>query len=165
MRRHVVVVLVGMGLGIAALLHPPWTATAVLARMDYTGFPAVPPRMVNDTATWRVPFAAVYRPPSLDMEPSEVAGYQRRLSSGDKSAAAEWRRGMESIETSYRVPAKLRSAWIGDSVTGSPSGVAYRRSIVSSYFEIDRARLAFHLFAIGIVTLVALIATNRLKPE
>ena len=158
-----VVVLIGTVLTVAVLLHPPWIATAVLARMDYTGFPAKPPRMVNDTVSWKVPFAPVYSRPALDLDPSDLAGYQKRLSSGDTAAGAEWQRRIESLEKRYRVPDKLRSVWSRGAAAGSPNAVAYRRSIVSSYFEVDRTRLAIHLFAVGIATLAAAFAARRLS--
>ena len=123
--------------------------------MDYTGFPAVPPTMVTDTASWRVPFAPVYSAPTLDLEPGELARYQRRLSAGDTSAAAEWQRRVEGTEKRYRVPAKLRSVWIRGARSGSPSGFAFRRSIVSSSFEIDRGRLLIHLLAVAAIVLIA----------
>ena len=121
--------------------------------------------MVNDTVSWRVPFAAIYSRPALDLNPGELAGYQKRLSAGEAAAGAEWQQRMESIERRYRVPVKLRSVWSRGAGAGSPNAVAYRRSIVSSYFEIDRARLAIHLFAVGIATLVALTAARGFKPD
>jgi hypothetical protein len=123
--------------------------------MDYEGFPAVPPRMVSDTATWKVPFAPVYSPPTLDLETDELAGYQRRLNEGDTSAASDWQRRVESTERRYRVPEKLRSVWIRGGSSGPAAGVAFRRTIVSSNFEINHAVLAIRLLAIGAIVLIA----------
>ncbi len=123
--------------------------------MDYTDFPARPPRMVSDTVTWTVPSAAVYSPPTLDLEAGELDGYQRRLSMGDTLAAAEWQGSTEAIEKRYRVPAKLRSVWIRGAQSGSAKGFAFRRSIVSSSFEIDRARFGTHLLAVAAIVLAA----------
>lgn len=161
MGRRTSVVLTGLLLATVVALHPPWTARAILSRMDYRGFPAVPPTMVTDTATWRVPLAPVYSPPTLDLKPGELARYQRRLTAGDTSAAGEWQRRMEAAERRYRVPAKLRSKWVRGAASGSPSGFAFRRSIVSSSFEIDRARFGIHLLAICAVVLMTVILTRE----
>ena len=129
--------------------------------MDYEGFPAVPPRMVSDTATWRVPFAPVYSPPTLDLEADELAGYQRRLNAGDTSAATDWQRRVETTERRYRVPEKMRSVWIRGASSGSAGGFAFRRTIVSSRFEVDRARFGLHVLATIAIVFISVLQTRR----
>lgn len=159
--RRGVVLLAGCAIAILVALHPPWNASAVRLRMDYTGFPAKPPSMVSDTVMWRVPFAAVYAPPTLDLDAGELAGYQRRLSAGDTSAAGEWQRRTEAVEKRYRVPPKLRSVWIRGAESGSANGFAFRRSIASSQFEIDRARLGIHLVAVAAIVAIGAMLTRK----
>lgn len=128
--------------------------------MDFQDFPAVPPRLVTDTASWKVPFAPVYSPPTLDLEPDELAGYQRRLHKGDTAAATDWQQRVESTERRYRVPEKLRSKWIRGASSGS-TGVAFRRSIVSSRFEIDWRALVLRLLAVGGLLLIGAMLTRK----
>lgn len=163
MSRRAVVLLAGCAIAIIVALHPPWIARAVRLRMDYADFPAKPPSMVTDTVTWRVPFAPVYSPPTLDLDAGELAGYQRRLRAGDTSAAAAWQRRTEAIEKRYRVPPKLRSVWIRGAEAGSANGFAFRRSIASSQFVVDRARLGIHLLAVGTIVLIAAILMRNKK--
>jgi hypothetical protein len=146
-------ILLVLGLGVMALvvLHPPWIAKAVLTRMSFRGFPSVPPTTIIDSATWRVPFAAVYSPPTLDLPVGDLAEYQRRLLAGDTAAASEWQGRTEAIERRYRVPPKLRSVWGRDT-----RAVAFTSSIVSTRFEIDRVRLGIYLLAIAVATMAIL---------
>jgi len=129
--------------------------------MDYEGFPVVPPRMVSDTTTWKVPFAPVYSPPTLDLDADELAGYQRRLNAGDTSAATDWQRRVEASERRYRVPEKIRSVWIRGASSGSPAGFAFRRTIVSSRFEIDRRRFGLYLLAAIAIVFTSILLTRR----
>ncbi|MBA2707056.1 MAG: hypothetical protein H0U59_04540 [Gemmatimonadaceae bacterium] len=162
MTARIVALAVGAGLAVIVALHPPWTAQAVRSRMSFKGFPSVPPTMVTDTASWRVPFAAVYSPPSIDLPANELAAYQRRLTAGDISAATEWRRRTEGVERRYGVPSGLRSVWIGGSTANSSNrGIAFRRSIVSSRFEVDRVRLGIYLLGLATATLTSVIALSR----
>jgi hypothetical protein len=154
--RRRVVVAVGCGLMLLTALHPPWIARAVLSRMSFTGFPKVPPTTILDSATWRIPFAPVYSRPSLDLPVDELARYQGRLTTGDTSAATDWRHRVESIEARANGPDTLRSVWRRDSVPGSrASSVAFTRTVISARFEIDTARLAMYLVATLTVTVLA----------
>lgn len=155
---------IALGAGIAALvaLHPPWIARAVAMRMNFKGFPAVPPTTVVDTVGWTVPFAAIYAPPSLSLTAQQQTDYQARLSRGDTSAAREWEENIEGIERRYRVPDTLRSEWSLKTANDAPA-VAYRRKIVSAHFEIDVARLGVYLLVVGAATTVAAIVTSRLS--
>lgn len=142
-----IVLTLGVGLIALVALHPPWIARAVLTRMSFRGFPSVPPTTVIDSAAWRVPFAPVYSPPTLDLPVADLAEYQRRLMAGDTAAASEWQAKTEAIERRYRVPPKLRSVWRRDT-----RGVAFTSSIVSTRFEIDRGRLVIYLLAVAAAT-------------
>ena len=148
-------------------LHPPWIARAVLTRMSFTGFPQVPPATIIDSATWRIPFAPVYSPPSLDLPVEELARYQGRLRAGDTSAANDWRRRVESIEARSNVPDSLRSVWRRDSVPGSTAPtVAFTRTVVSARFAIDGVRLAMYLLAVAALTvIVAVLMPPAAKPR
>jgi hypothetical protein len=144
---------------VLAALHPPWTARATTSRMSFEGFPAVPPSTVFDSATWTIPFAPIYSPPSLDIPSRELALYLSRLRRGDSTAADEWQRRMQSIERRNRVPEKLKSRWIRSDPTGSTPAVAYTSSIVNARFTVDAIRLAIQLLGIGVLTvIVALLA-------
>jgi hypothetical protein len=156
--RRRVVVAVGCGLMLLTALHPPWIARAVLSRMSFTGFPKVPPTTILDSAMWRIPFAPVYSRPSLDLPVDELARYQGRLTTGDTSAATDWRHRVESIEARANVPDTLRSVWRRDSVPGSRAPtVAFTRTLVSTRFEIDVVRLTIYLLAIATVTMIAVL--------
>jgi hypothetical protein len=146
----------GVVLAIVTALHPPWTARATTSRMSFDGFPAVPPSTVFDSATWTIPFAPIYSPPSLDIPSRELASYLSRLRRGDSTAAVDWQRRMQSIEQRYRVPEKLRSRWIRDDPPGSAPGVAYTTSVVSARFSIDALRFSIQL--LGIAALTAIVA-------
>lgn len=163
MTARIVALAVGAGLALIVALHPPWTAQAVRSRMSFKGFPSVPPTMVTDTVSWRVPFAAVYSPPSIDLPADELATYQRRLTAGDISAATEWRRRTEAVERRYGVPSDLRSVWTGNETANSSNrGIAFRRSIVFSRFEVDRGRLGIYLLGLAASTMISVIALSRL---
>jgi len=155
---------IALGGAIAALvaLHPPWTARAVAMRMNFKGFPAVPPTSVVDTVGWTVPFAPVYSPPSLSLTAQQLTDYQARLSRGDTSAAREWQERIETIERRYRVPDTLRSEWSLKASNDAPA-VAYRRKIVSAHFDVDIARLGVYLLVVFAATAAVAIVTSRLS--
>lgn len=153
---------IAVGAAIAALvaLHPPWIARAVAMRMNFKGFPAVPPTTVVDTVGWTVPFAALYAPPSLSLTTQQLTDYQARLAKGDTSAAREWEENIEGIERRYRVPDTLRSEWSLKTANDAPA-VAYRRKIVSAHFEVDVARLGVYLLVVVVATAAAAIIASR----
>jgi hypothetical protein len=134
--------------------------------MSFRGFPNVPPQTLIDSTSWRVPFAPVYSPPSLDLPAEDLAKYQTRLRSGDTTAANEWRRRVESTERRYKVPDTLRSVWRRDSVPGSrAASVAFTRSVVSARFEIDLVRLGIYLLAVAVLTGLAMVFSPRLGKD
>lgn len=139
--------------GVVAL-NPPWVATGVRSRMNFDDFPRVPPRMVTDTVQWRVVHAFLFSPPTLDLPPERLESLQKKTSSGDKTVAEEWKRETEKLEVRANVPAELRTVWLPTTV-GSPE-VSFRRSLVSSEFEVQWAYLAFRLVFLSIV--IAIVA-------
>lgn len=162
MRPKAVIFLAGVVAMALVTLHPPWIARAVLTRMSFRGFPQVPPTTIIDSVSWRVPFAALYSRPSLDLPVKELSDFQARLAKGDTSAARDWQKKTESVEQKYKVPDSLRSVWRRDSVPGNPApSVAYTRSVVSTRFDIDRSRLLLYLTAIAIATAMAAVFTSR----
>lgn len=138
-------------LGVVAL-NPPWVATGVRSRMNFDGFPRVPPRMVTDTVQWRVLHAFLFSPPTLDLQPERLEALQKRASRGDKDVAEEWKRETEKLEVRANVPPELRTVWLPTTV-GSPE-VSFRRSMVSSEFEIQWGYLASRLLFLSIVVAI-----------
>jgi hypothetical protein len=159
MKTRSVILAIGAGIATLVALHPPWIARAVVMRMSFDGFPAVPPSTVVDTVGWAVPFAAIYASPSLGLTPQQLTEYQARLSRGDTSAAREWQERIETIERRYRVPDTLRSEWSLKTANDAPA-VAYRRKIVSAQFEVDVARLGVYLLVVFAATTAAAILTS-----
>jgi hypothetical protein len=138
-------------LGIVAL-NPPWIATGVKSRMNFDDFPRTPPRMVTDTVQWRVLQAFLFSPPTLDLPPERLTELQVRRSRGDKTVAEEWKQETQKLETRANVPAELRTVWLPTSA-GTPEG-SFRRTLVSSEFEVQWGYLIFRLLFIAIVTAV-----------
>ena len=138
-------------------LNPPWIATGVRTRMNFDGFPAVPPRMVTDTVRWRVLHAFLFSPPNLDFPPEQRDELQKRTLGGDKTVAAEWKRQTENLESRANVPAELRTVWLP--TTAGSTEVSFRRSLVSSEFEVQWAYLAFRLLFLSIVVSIVAGAT------
>jgi hypothetical protein len=124
--------------------------------------PAAPPTTVFDTATWTVPFAAIYARPSIGIPAEEMNAYQARISKGDTSTAREWQNRVETLEQRYRVPDTLRSKWALDTIGAVPR-VAYTRRILSTQFEVDLARLGMYLLAVAVATAMAAMITSRLS--
>ncbi len=138
-------------------LNPPWVATGVKSRMNFDNFPRVPPRMVTDTVQWRAPHAFLFSPPTLDLSPERLEALQKRTSSGEKTVAEEWKRETEKLEVRANVPPELRTVWL-PTTAGSPK-VSFRRSLVSSAFDVQWGYLAFRLLILSIViTLLVAVA-------
>lgn len=143
--------------GVVAL-NPPWVATGVKSHMNFDGFPKVPPRMVTDTVQWRVLHAFLFSPPTLDLAPERLEALQKRTTRGDKTVAEEWKRETQKLESRANVPAELRTVWL-PTAAGS-SEVSFRRSLVSSTFEVQRSYLVFRLIFVSIV--IAMLAGTAL---
>jgi hypothetical protein len=162
-----VVLLAGTVLLAVAALNPPWIVTGVKSRMNFDDFPRTSPRMVTDTVQWRVLHAFLFSPPTLDMSPDRLTELQLRRSKGDKTVGDEWKRETQRLETRANVPAELRTVWLPTS-PGTPEG-SFRKTLVSSEFEVQWGYLVFRLLFIAIVTAViagitALILRTR-KPD
>ncbi len=135
--------------GVVAL-NPPWVATGVRTRMNFDGFPRVPPRMVTDSVQWRVLHAFLFSPPTLDLPPERLEAIQKRTSRGDKAVGEEWKRETEKLEVRANVPGELRTIWLP--TTAGSSELSFRRSLVSSEFNVQWGYLVFRLLVLSVLT-------------